>query len=307
MGIQIQDLSVRPTRHGLLFLGILAAMLLGSVNYNNNAGFLLVFLLGGMAGISLVHSFKNLLGLVLIPHPVPPVFKGESMIFPVGVNGRDGQAQALYLSIGGGAPFLLPLSAGERPAAGPALPAQKRGRLAPGEILLTSVYPFGLFRLKAVLPLRAGGIVYPAPEPGMVPAGHTGSTDQGLENSQNTTPGDFQGLKPYVPGNPVTHISWKALSRGQGLFVKDFAARAGSNIWMDLDMIRQGGLEQKLSVLCHGILRAEQAGLTYGLCLGPAVSILPARGSSHLRRCLKALALYGSPGTLKETVTGAGQ
>ena len=63
MTLDRTQLSLRPTRHGLLFLMILGAMMAGSVNYNNNAGFILVFLLGGMAMISLFPSRSILAGM----------------------------------------------------------------------------------------------------------------------------------------------------------------------------------------------------------------------------------------------------
>ncbi|HCY86797.1 MAG TPA: hypothetical protein DHV36_16830 [Desulfobacteraceae bacterium] len=295
-GIQKKDLTIRPTQHGYLFLGILVAMLLGSINYNNNAGFILVFLLGGMAVISLFHSFKNLTGLVFIPHPVHPVFKGESIIFPVEIKGNQGQAQSLFLSIKNADPVHFSLSGSNARTADLKLPASRRGVIHIKNILLTSVYPFGLFRLKAVIPFSAEGIVYPAPEPGTFPLGFAGEDDDGEETSRHMGPDDFQGLKPYIPGNPIGHIAWKTLSRGQGLFVKDFTADAGRDILIDINLMGQGDIETKLSMICHKLLSSETLGVQYGLRLGSSFSTLPAGGKPHLHRCLEALALYNPPG-----------
>jgi uncharacterized protein (DUF58 family) len=49
--------------------------------------------------------------------------------------------------------------------------------------------------------------------------------------------------------------------------------------------------EQRLSLLCHTVLKADQDGLIYGLKL-PGSSIAPAKGRAHRNGCLKALALF---------------
>jgi len=291
-----KDVSLRPTQSGFLFLGILIAMLLGSVNYNNNAGFILVFLLGTMAMISLFHSYKNLVGLEIIPRRVQPVFTGQSIIFPLRIQREintksPGQApgQALFLKFDGMAP---------KPFSGTgvlnlSIPAKKRGYQSPGRLFLDSVYPFGLFRLRAVIPFSTRGLAYPSPLRGKIPPALAGVRDDGEKQSTDTGPDDFQGLRPYLPGNPMGRISWKTFSRGQGLFIKDFTADKGQDVLMDLDLIRGTDLEKKLSLICQGVIDAEKRHLKYGIRLGP-VSLVPASGKEHFHRCLKALALYAS-------------
>ena len=51
--IDRKKIRIRPTRNGLIFIALVLAMFLGSINYNNNLGFLLTFLLGSLA---FVHS-----------------------------------------------------------------------------------------------------------------------------------------------------------------------------------------------------------------------------------------------------------
>jgi uncharacterized protein (DUF58 family) len=302
MALRRKDISICPTQHGVLFLGILIAMLLGSINYNNNGGFILVFLLGTMAVISLFHSYGNLLGIKPVPLQVQPVFTGQTIIFPIKLSKTNHQGnargqptdqalgQALFLGFKDTEPILF---------SGDILhlkkESAKRGYLTPGDLVLTSVYPFGLFRLKAVIPLDIKGLVYPAPESASFPLARAGTQEDGKEKSQDSGPDDFQGLAPYIPGNPMGRISWKTFSQGQGLFIKDFTAEIGRDILLDLALLRQGGLEKKLSMLCQGILEAEKKNLRYGLKLGQSFSTGPGRGTAHLHRCLKALALYNNP------------
>jgi uncharacterized protein (DUF58 family) len=110
---------------------------------------------------------------------------------------------------------------------------------------------------------------------------------------QTLRPGadDFQGLKQYQPGHSINRISWKALSRGRGLFVKEFTAEDSPCIMLDFDAIPGRDMEFKLSRLCDMILAAESRQMEYGLRL-PGFVKNPGRGKSHQHHCLKALALF---------------
>ena len=49
--------ALRPTFYGFVYLGMVLALLLGSINYNNNLGYLLTFLLGGLLLVSLRQTY----------------------------------------------------------------------------------------------------------------------------------------------------------------------------------------------------------------------------------------------------------
>ena len=70
--------SLRPTRYGIIFLFMLTALLVGSINHNNNFGYLLTFLLGALVLVSLTHTFANLQEISMTLVPVKPVFAGET-------------------------------------------------------------------------------------------------------------------------------------------------------------------------------------------------------------------------------------
>ena len=63
-----------PTRYGFVFILVLFAMLLGSMNHNNNLGFLLTFLLSGMALVSILHTYRNMIGLEILSVAATPIF-----------------------------------------------------------------------------------------------------------------------------------------------------------------------------------------------------------------------------------------
>ena len=59
------QIRIRPTRNGFIFIFLVLSMLLGSINYINNLGFLLTFLLGSIAFVSIANTYKNIAGITI--------------------------------------------------------------------------------------------------------------------------------------------------------------------------------------------------------------------------------------------------
>lgn len=70
-----------PSRGGLLFAAALVVMLIGAINYNLALGHALVFLLAGLGIVGMIHTFRNLHGLIITPGRSTPVFAGETAYF----------------------------------------------------------------------------------------------------------------------------------------------------------------------------------------------------------------------------------
>ena len=49
-----------PSRTGYFFAFVLLLLLIASINYSLSLGYFLTFLLAGMGGISMLHTFRNL-------------------------------------------------------------------------------------------------------------------------------------------------------------------------------------------------------------------------------------------------------
>ena len=103
---------------------------------------------------------------------------------------------------------------------------------------------------------------------------------------------DFNGLKPYQPGDSPKRIHWKAFSKGQGLFIKEFSEHPEKPVVFDWYRLAEMDEEHKLSLLCGMVLKAHNRNVAYGIRL-PEKTIGPDSGISHKHRCLKALALHG--------------
>ena len=53
---------ILPTGAGITFAVVLLLMLTGSINYALSLGFILAFLLAGLAIVAMLHTFRNLAG-----------------------------------------------------------------------------------------------------------------------------------------------------------------------------------------------------------------------------------------------------
>ncbi|MNM75178.1 hypothetical protein D3C81_869560 [compost metagenome] len=135
-------------------------------------------------------------------------------------------------------------------------------------------------------------LVYPRPLSADMPLvpGPANDEEEGVRPSGHGVD-DYQGLRPYQPGDSRRRMHWKAYSRGQGLLVKDFTALSGRNLWLDFDVLG-GDVEGRLSQLCYWVLELSLRQQPFGLRL-PGKQLPVATGDTHREACLRALALHG--------------
>jgi len=302
--LQIRVIRIRPTRHGVVFIVLVLAMFLGSLNYGNNLGFLLTFLLGSMAFVSIADTYKNAAGITIVSSFARPVFAGQRAVFEFIISG--GAANRVRIGFAfEGHPIAYHDFAGHTDNRIQVFTrAVSRGIFKPGPLLIHSDYPLGLFRVAARIDPDLECIVYPKPLPGNVKTIDARSPDGKDVTYSGPGADDFTGLKSYAQGDPVQRISWKASSRGQGLFTKDFSGQYDSAVFLDWHSLKAPDPEQKLALLCHMVLKAYQNDLSFGLRL-PGNSLGPSRGRGHKIRCLKALALFNTSGNFSIESNGA--
>jgi uncharacterized protein (DUF58 family) len=284
-----------PTRAGLLFALVLAVMLIGAINYNLSLGHALVFLLAGLGIVAMVHTFRNLVALQLTPGRAEPVFAGEIARFPLRLHNTRTQTRcALDFAFGKQAGATVDIPADGVASVGVPYLTNRRGRLDPGHVTLSTRYPLGLFHAWSYPYPRLSCLVYPSPIdtplPANLPVAHSGQRqgDSGQE--------DFTGLRLRQPSDPTRHIAWKAVARdfsNRPLLIKQFAGGAEDELWLDWSLTpADSDTETRLSILTGWVLAAEEKQARYGLHL-PGRELQPAQGIAHRDTCLEALALYG--------------
>jgi len=141
----LRKIYILPTRHGLIFLLILFAMLVGSVNQNNNLGFLLTFLLGSMAFVSIVHTFGNLSGVEIVAVTGKPVFAGNDAAIELVIRVPEHARQSVNFKFTQSKHQRGNLETGHDNCISITVPTSQRGRLHPGRLTVFSRYPLGLF------------------------------------------------------------------------------------------------------------------------------------------------------------------
>ena len=289
--IDNSHLYILPSRQGLLFAVVLLVMLIGSINYTNNMGFMLTFLLGSLAIVSILHSYRNLKGLTLRAGRNPPVFTGEYAKILVYIDNPGRMARHLLtLTCEDERRAVEQVAALQHGSVQFLLKTTQRGWRRPGRIKIESTYPLGLFRAWSWVELNSRCLIYPRQEPDPpLPPLEAGESEHGARQGEGME--DFAGLRGYRHGDSLRHVAWKAVARGQPLLIKQFSGSGGGSAWFVWDELAGLDREQRLSRLCRWVVDADREGIEYGLKM-PAHTFAPDSGEQHRYQVLQNLALY---------------
>ncbi len=284
---------ILPTRFGLAFALLLLVMLIGSINYSNSMGFVLTFLSGGVAIVSILHTYQNLCGLSLLPGRSQEAFADRPVAFALILRNEETTGRTGIVVQGDGAkPVRIDPAGGASTEVNLSFTGGDRGLFSPGVLTLSTGFPLGLFRAWSRVDVERRCVVYPAPAPRKRALPRTSSGSEHGLGAGGRGVDDFTGLRPYQPGDSPRHIHWKAVAREQTLLTKVFGGEHQEVLHLDWNALPGLNREQRLSQLCRWVLDANEEGLDFGLRL-PDREIAPARGEEHRYQCLTALALFG--------------
>ena len=282
-----------PSRGGLLFAVALVVMLLGAINYNLALGHALVFLLAGLGVAGMIHTFRNLFGLVITPGRCEPVFAGQTAFFPLTLdNQRSAPRLALELAASAELPIEAAVASHGKTRVRVPLPTHQRGWLPLPRVRLSTRYPLGLFTAWAYLQPDMRCLVYPKPLVTPLPdwTNAAQADGNGLHGEE-----DFAGFRQRQPADSLRHVAWKASAHHgdeQHLLVKQFAGGASTELHLAWNLTDPSlDIESRLSQLTGWVLAAESSRQEYALDL-PGQHIASGCGPAHCQQCLEALALY---------------
>ena len=298
---------ILPTRPGLMLGITLLTLLVASINYQLNLGYLLTFLLAGSAVVGMHVGHATLRGLAMNLIAPSAQYAGSTAAFDIKLtNTRRTPRHGIGLSV------LMPLQGQtgkadrthwvwtDVPAQGSstvqmAFTPPKRGVHRLPTLTAETRFPLGTFRVWTVWRPAAQILVYPAPErqPPPLPPGEPRAGGAATANrAQNS--GEFDGVRGYRRGDPIKLVVWKKAAKadeqGNGLVVRDTQQAQRHELWLDFVQAGPADTEHKLSRLCAWVLMADRLALDYGVRL-PTREIKPASGEAHKRSCLEALAL----------------
>ncbi|WP_040260792.1 DUF58 domain-containing protein [Pseudomonas massiliensis] len=282
---------ILPSAAGYGFLLTVVLILLAAINYQNSMAYALAFTLGALFVVAILHTYRNLGGLLILAEAPAPVFAGEPACVAVGLQSQGREYHALHLGWSAAELQRFDLEGDGALRQELRLDTHQRGWQRVPRLRLETRFPLGLLRAWSWVDLGQRVLVYPRPLAGPLPAGNGQARDAEAHDWQvlGTGVDDFQGLQEYRPGDSWRRLHWKAFSKGQALLIKAFAEVHGRDPALSLEQL-DGPLETRLSLLCFWVLELSRQGQAFSLQV-PGATLAAASGDDHRQACLRALAL----------------
>jgi uncharacterized protein (DUF58 family) len=274
-------------------LGVtLLVLLVASINYQLNLGYLLTFLLTGCALVAMHVSHATLRGITM--HLVAPdaCYKGATALFFIYLqNDRKRPRYGLALAVHDTGHWVdTDVAAQASATVQLGFTPDRRGLHTLPTLTVQTLFPLGTFRVWSMWRPAAQVLVYPAPEAHPPPLPEHAADDGSRASAVMHVQGEPDGLRPYRRGDSLKTILWKKAAKTGELVSRDHAAYQSRTLWLEPGNTGLSQFEAQLSRLCAWVLLAEQQGLRYGLRVA-GHDIAPASGLAHQKRCLQALAL----------------
>ncbi len=291
------NIYILPTRAGWMFALTLLVLMIASVNYQLNLGYVLTFLLAGSGIVSMHHTHATLRGLTLHLRPMAPAFAATPAGLDVVLTSPSSARYGIGLRLLDAAAATLVWT--DVPAGGQATThvtfvPPRRGRHAAPTLSAETRFPLGLFRAWTVWRPAAELLVYPKLEAQPPPLPAARAIAGGPTSSRSSDGGEIEGVRAYRRGDPMKVIAWKkaaqALETGAELVSRDTSVSARRELWLDEETCGALAAEDRLSRLAAWVMAAARVEVEYGLRLSSG-TVEPGDGEGQRLRCLEALAL----------------
>jgi uncharacterized protein (DUF58 family) len=293
-----RNIYILPTKAGWAFAVMLLIMLVGSINYQLNLGYLLTFLLASCALVSMHLTHGTLKGLTLRLRPAASVFAGEPAQLEIVLTSPGQRRHGIGLSLFDTRRFGWRQGFIDVPAHGSvstrlSMVPERRGRHRVPTLTVETRFPLGLFRAWSLWRPAAEVIAWPKPETPLPALPASQPTPGEGRQQRRSEGGEFDGVRAWRRGDSMRQIVWKKVARTGELVSRDASAAVNRELWLDWQAARVNGagLEERLSRLSAWILEAERNGQPWGLRL-PQRDTAPALGDAHRNQALETLALW---------------
>jgi uncharacterized protein (DUF58 family) len=290
-----RNIYILPTPAGMLFAALLLALLVGSINYQLNLGYLLTFMLAGVGVMSMHVTHRNLRGLRLALQPPEPAFAQGLARLKIVLTAPKAHRYAVVLWCDSPRNAVtVDIEPGGSTIAELAMPVPHRGLVPVARLTIETHFPLGLWR--AWSHWRPSGedaqvLVYPkpeAPEPPLPAAAPL--ADPGDAAHRQAATGEFDGVRPYRSGDALKRVVWKKYAKADELISRDDLASTRSRLALDFAQCT-GDTEARLSRLAAWVLRCERQEQPFELRL-PGATLACSQGRAHARQALRRLALH---------------
>ena len=288
-----RNVYILPTGPGFMLAVTLLVLLVASINYQLNLGYLLTFLLAGSAVVGMHLGHATLRGITMNLVAPDAQFAGSNAIIGINIqSNRRTVRHGIGLAVVGTEHWVwTDVAAHGSSTVHVSFKPARRGLHRVPTLSAETRFPLGTFRVWTVWRPAAQVLVYPAPEPHPppLPTGQPRAGGSAATLHRHAT-AEYDGVRAYRRGDPLKLVVWKKAAQTDQLVSRDAQQAQRFELWLDQRHTGVTQTEQQLSRLCAWVLQTDRQGLDYGLRLG-ALEISPGTGDAHKKRCLQALAL----------------
>lgn len=277
---------IAPSGFGIGFTVLLLVMLVGALNYANNAALLLTCLLGAAGAASMLLTFRDLDGLRLVSVRADETTAGQPVRLTLTFESPSPRSALRIDFATAGTAFAI--GAAGSALVGIDLPTTQRGWRPLPRLRVWSTWPLGMFRAWSWLYPDQSVLIWPGAEAAGPPPRMPADDTRWPRLRQGE---DVVSLRTYRRGDPQRHIAWKASARHEMLLAKDFEQPEARPVWsLDWRQLIALDTEARIARLARWLGEAHAQGRGYSLWL-PSGFIDTGAGRVHYARCLDALAI----------------
>ncbi len=293
-----RSIFIFPTRLGFAYLLVTILVFLLGTNYQNNVIILLAYLLSSLFITVMLQSYYNFKGLTISAAAEVVGYAKHHLDIPYTIASNKTK-HGLTLMFAG-QPKTIVQKLDKETLVHVKYFAQQRGVTKLERLNISSEYSLGLFKTWTWCDFGTQAVIYPEIKSLPTRWLNTNShlKQHAVQDSGSAfTSGidDFHELNGYREGEPLTHVAWKQLARGQGKYTKTYRQPVSTDTWLILNQMPGQDIEQKLSYLCYLVVQYMPQDVNFGLDLNNR-EIPPNSGQVHAQNCLKALATYHDVG-----------
>ena len=232
-----QNIYILPTKGGWAFGLTLLVMLVSSIDYQLNLGYVLTFLLAGSGLVSIHMTHGTLRGLTLRLRPAAAVFAGEPARVEWVMSNPGGARHGVGLRFRERAPVLVNAWC-DVPAQGQAAVAlsivpSSRGWHALPPILVETRLPFGLFRAWTLWRPASPVLAYPRPEPMPPPLPQAQPAPGGTQQLRQGQGSELDGVRAWRRGDSLRQVVWKKVARSGQLVSRETSVETSRELWLE--------------------------------------------------------------------------
>lgn len=305
--MDMSNIFIFPSKFGIIYCLLCGLLFILGTNYRNNLMLLLSYFLLAMFLVNLLISYSNFARLKVQLGKVSSVFAQNDCPLPLWLG--DSHCQNISeLNCSGKIHFRF--WKGEQHKSIEAethsnpiilnLTTHQRGYIVLPRITIESFYPLGLFRCWTHIRFINKVLIYAKPiATELTVTNAVSGEEETLELDSLPGQNDFDTLKTYEQGEPLSRVAWKLVAKGGDMMSKQFTDALSSALWLDIRHYDGQGLESAVGKLTWLVIELTQRKVTFGLVLGEQ-KIEADSGNSHMERCLESLALYNLPQNQQE-------